>query len=230
MSLQQGGRVHLTFAPDGMTYPTTSTTVQMQPLRLTVARSPLLRQLLATLSLADRWAPRAAASPFLLEAVHLVFASDCHANRNFPTAMPIGTMLHGSGDGGNQDTHSLYRTSTRRLQGRVKAGRALHIAISSLNDASRAPVAPVLYSRSSSPGILSIHLHDAPLNGCGRSIGKIDTLNIWTAPLQAEISEAGPVRTRRTDLLLNGKSGQGGGSSSWDRIHQSPFPQPAVHH
>ncbi len=61
VSLQQGGRVHLTFAPDGMAYPTTSTTVQMQPLRLTVARSPLLRQLLATLSLADRWAPRATA-------------------------------------------------------------------------------------------------------------------------------------------------------------------------
>jgi hypothetical protein len=96
VSLQQGGRVHLTFAPDGLAYPTASTTVRMEPLQLTVARSPLLRQLLATLALADR------------------------------------------------------------------------------------------------------------------SIGKIDALNIWTAPLEAEVSEAGPVRTRRTDLLLSGKSGQGG--------------------
>ncbi len=80
---------------------------------------------------------------------------------------------------------------------------------SSLNDPSRA-CGTRLVQQIEQSWELSIQLHDAPLNGCGRSIGKIDTLNIWTAPLQAEISEAGPVRTRRTDLLLNGKSGQGG--------------------
>ncbi len=93
---------------------------------------------------------------------------------------------------------------------------------SSLNDPSRA-CGTRLVQQIEQSWDLSIHLHDAPLTGCGRSIGKIDTLNIWTAPLKAEISEAGPVRTHSTDLLLNGKSGQGGGSSSWDWIHQTPF-------
>jgi hypothetical protein len=42
-----------------------------------------------------------------------------------------------------------------------------------------------------------------------RTIGKLDALDIWTAPIEAVISETGPVRTRRTDLLLTGRSGQG---------------------
>lgn len=54
VSLEQSGRIELTFAPDDLTYPAAETTVRMQPLRLTVSRSPLLQQLLATLAVADR--------------------------------------------------------------------------------------------------------------------------------------------------------------------------------
>jgi hypothetical protein len=96
VSLQQSGRIELAFEPDDLTYPAAETTVRMQPLRLTVGRSPLLRQLLATLAVVDK------------------------------------------------------------------------------------------------------------------TVGKLDALDIWTAPIDAVISEAGPVRTRRTDVLLTGRGGQGG--------------------
>eukprot|EP00208_Stichococcus_sp_RCC1054_P005161 CAMPEP_0206136414 /NCGR_PEP_ID=MMETSP1473-20131121/1648_1 /ASSEMBLY_ACC=CAM_ASM_001109 /TAXON_ID=1461547 /ORGANISM="Stichococcus sp, Strain RCC1054" /LENGTH=665 /DNA_ID=CAMNT_0053528935 /DNA_START=263 /DNA_END=2260 /DNA_ORIENTATION=+ len=43
-----------------------------------------------------------------------------------------------------------------------------------------------------------------------KSLGKINTVNIRTAELEAVVSQAGPVTTRRTDLLLSGHSGQGG--------------------
>jgi hypothetical protein len=55
VSLQQSGRIELTFEPDDLTYPAAETAVRMQPLRLTVGRSPLLRQLLATLAVVDKW-------------------------------------------------------------------------------------------------------------------------------------------------------------------------------
>jgi hypothetical protein len=55
VSLQQSGRIELTFEPDDLAYPAAETTVRMQPLRLTVGRSPLLRQLLATLAVVDKW-------------------------------------------------------------------------------------------------------------------------------------------------------------------------------
>ena len=57
MSLQQSGRIELAFEPDDLTYPAAETTVRMQPLRLSVGRSPLLRQLLATLAVVDKWVP-----------------------------------------------------------------------------------------------------------------------------------------------------------------------------
>ena len=55
VSLQQSGRIELAFEPDDLAYPASETTVRMQPLRLTVGRSPLLRQLLATLAVVDKW-------------------------------------------------------------------------------------------------------------------------------------------------------------------------------
>ncbi len=49
-----------------------------------------------------------------------------------------------------------------------------------------------------------------------RSLERVESVSIRTAALEAVVSAAGPVTTRRTDLLLSGQSGQG--------MHHPPQP------
>lgn len=57
-------QVRFDVEPEGLRWPASSISVRVQPLRLTVQRSPILRSLLATLAAADRCGPLV--SPFLM--------------------------------------------------------------------------------------------------------------------------------------------------------------------
>ena len=91
VSLRHGGRVHLTLAPQGLAWPASTTTVRMAPLQLAVGRSPLLRQLLATLAIASRSLPPHSSDSLWTGGHRLLWLSGSHTRSR--VQMPAANLL-----------------------------------------------------------------------------------------------------------------------------------------
>ena len=57
VAVQEGGKVEMSFTPDGMTFPAEKSTVRIEPMKLVVGRGDFVSKVVNLLGLKDRSAP-----------------------------------------------------------------------------------------------------------------------------------------------------------------------------